>query len=203
MSCDLSVRNVAWYTSWGFSTGRDYLFIGTGQFVQTLETYWVLPFWIITRSHENIGAANLNNSENTVRGGQGFQFPHFFLKFRSIFLIFSLKLYLFSSSFWPSGWASRPPGKALATPLNTWHNLHLNEMIIYRFSPLQYKHVFFLRLVSTQAYKRKCSFLCISLLRRLAQKCTKVYISGIRKTRWIQWWPQIFVKLCGFLEHHQ
>ena len=52
----------------------------------------------------------------TVPSGQEFHFPHFFLKFRLISLFF-LKLYLFSSSFWPSGWASRPPGKALATPL--------------------------------------------------------------------------------------
>ena len=33
------------------------------------------------------------------------------------FYLFFLKLYFFSSSFWPSGWANRPPGKALATPL--------------------------------------------------------------------------------------
>ena len=37
--------------------------------------------------------------------------------FPQISIKFFLKLYLFSSSFWPSGWASRPPGKALATPL--------------------------------------------------------------------------------------
>ena len=42
-----------------------------------------------------------------------------FLIFSSNFDQFFLKLYLFSSSFWPSGWASRPPGKALATPLMT------------------------------------------------------------------------------------
>ena len=30
-----------------------------------------------------------------------------------------LKLYLFSSSFWPSGWVSSRPGKALATPLRS------------------------------------------------------------------------------------
>ena len=53
----------------------------------------------------------------TIPGGQEFHFPHFFLKFRSFFSYFLLKLYLFSSSFWPSGWASRPPGKDLATPL--------------------------------------------------------------------------------------
>ena len=35
------------------------------------------------------------------------------------FFLFFLKIYLFSSSFWPSGWATRPPGKALATPLST------------------------------------------------------------------------------------
>ena len=33
------------------------------------------------------------------------------------FILFFLKLYSFSSSFWFSGWAARPPGKALATPL--------------------------------------------------------------------------------------
>ena len=33
------------------------------------------------------------------------------------FFLFFLKLNLFSSSFRPSGWASRSPGKALATPL--------------------------------------------------------------------------------------
>ena len=33
------------------------------------------------------------------------------------FILFFLKLYSFSSSFWFSGWAARPPGKALGTPL--------------------------------------------------------------------------------------
>ena len=48
--------------------------------------------------------------------GQEFHFPHFSSNFDQFFLFF-LKLYLFSSSFWPSGWASRPPGKTLTTPL--------------------------------------------------------------------------------------
>ena len=43
----------------------------------------------------------------TVPGGQEFHFPHFFLKFRSIFLIFA-QTYLFSSSFWPSAHPGRP-----------------------------------------------------------------------------------------------
>ena len=46
-----------------------------------------------------------------------FYFPHFLLKFQSIFLIFPRLIFfldLFFSSFWPSGWATRPPGKALA-----------------------------------------------------------------------------------------
>ena len=34
---------------------RDYLFIGIGHYVQTLEPYWALPFWIIKRSRENTG----------------------------------------------------------------------------------------------------------------------------------------------------
>ena len=40
---------LAW-TSWS----RDYLYIGMGHYVQTLEPYWALPFWIITRSRENM-----------------------------------------------------------------------------------------------------------------------------------------------------
>ena len=59
----------------------------------------------------------------TVPGGQDFHFPHFPLKFQSIFpqtlLIFFLILALRVGELptWPSGWATRPPGKALATPL--------------------------------------------------------------------------------------
>ena len=36
------------------------------------------------------------------------------------FLSFFLKFSQFSSSFWSSGWATRPPGKVLATPLVPW-----------------------------------------------------------------------------------
>ena len=49
----------------------------------------------------------------TVPDGQEFHFPHFSSNFNHFFL----KLYLFYSSFWLSGWASCPPGKALTTPL--------------------------------------------------------------------------------------
>ena len=49
----------------------------------------------------------------TFPGGQEFHFPQFFLKFWSIFPQTLLIFFLI----WPSGWASRPPGKALATPL--------------------------------------------------------------------------------------
>ena len=52
----------------------------------------------------------------TVPGGQEFQFPHFSSNFDQ-FSLFFLNFYSFSSSFLPSGWATRPPGKALATPL--------------------------------------------------------------------------------------
>ena len=52
----------------------------------------------------------------TVPGGQSSTFLIFSSNFDQFFLFF-LKLYLFSSSFWLSGWATRPPGKALATPL--------------------------------------------------------------------------------------
>ena len=53
-----------------------------------------------------------------------------------------------------------------------------------------------LRLMSTEAQKRKCGFLCISLLRRLAQKCTKVYISGIRKK---QMNPMVATDFCKIM----
>ena len=52
----------------------------------------------------------------TVPGGQSSTFLIFSSNFDQ-FVLFFLKLYSFSSSFWYSGWASRPPGKALATPL--------------------------------------------------------------------------------------
>ena len=52
-------------------------------------------------------------SQPHSRGWARVPLSSFFLKFWSIFVLF-LKL---SSLFWLSGWASRPPGKALATPL--------------------------------------------------------------------------------------
>ena len=51
----------------------------------------------------------------TIPGGQEFHF-HFSSNFYRLFLFFP-KFSSFSSSFWPSGWATCPPGKALATPL--------------------------------------------------------------------------------------
>ena len=43
----------------------------------------------------------------TVPGGQAFHFPHSFLTFWPIFLNFPY-FFLFSSSFWPSGWSTCP-----------------------------------------------------------------------------------------------
>ena len=54
----------------------------------------------------------------TVPGGQGSTFLIFSSNFDQ-FSLFFLRFYLFSSSFWLSGWASRPPGKSVATPLPT------------------------------------------------------------------------------------
>ena len=65
----------------------------------------ILP---IFRSFLHRGIASL-----TVPGGQEFHFLHFSSNFCRL-LLFFLK---FLSSFWPSGWATRPPGKALAMPL--------------------------------------------------------------------------------------
>ena len=41
------------------------IYVGIGHYVQILESYWAPPFWIISRSRENMGAAILNNYENT------------------------------------------------------------------------------------------------------------------------------------------
>ena len=73
----------------------------------------------------------------TVPGGQQFHFPHFPSNFDQFFLFF-LKLNLFSSSFWLSGWATRPPGKALATPLTPTHS-PTHPRIIGREIPVFYE----------------------------------------------------------------
>ena len=51
----------------------------------------------------------------TVPGGQEFHFPHFFLKFRLICLIFPQTLLIFFLIL--AHRVGRPPGKALVTPL--------------------------------------------------------------------------------------
>ena len=69
-------------------------------------------FWLVTSR----AVASL-----TVPSGRKFHFPHFFLKFWSIFLIFPQTL-LNSSSFWPRILAlqvGESPTRALATPLVT------------------------------------------------------------------------------------
>ena len=53
----------------------------------------------------------------TVPDGQEFPFPQFSSNFDQFFSYFSSNFTYFLPHFWPSGWASRPPGKALATPL--------------------------------------------------------------------------------------
>ena len=99
---------------------------------------WLIPFERVTYSkyvtgttYTEIMLLDRAVASLTVPGGQEFHFPHFFLKFQLNFLFF-LNLYLFSSSFWPSGWASRPPGKAPATPLLLEHiGLTILLQIIY------------------------------------------------------------------------
>ena len=59
-------------------------------------------------------------------------FSSFFPEISINFSYFSSNFYSFSSSFWPSGWASRPHGKALAMPL-IWIDLrpsffHINTL---------------------------------------------------------------------------
>ena len=60
----------------------------------------------------------------TVPGGQGSTFLIFSSNFDQ-FSLFFLRFFSFSSSFCLSGWASRPPGKALATPLQI--NAHCKQ----------------------------------------------------------------------------
>ena len=89
----------------------------------------------------NLGRALANL---IVPGMQDLNFPHSFLKFRSIFLI-SLKLFSFSSSFWPFGWASHPPGNALATPLNLDRKIVTLRIILQRHThtkiKMKYLHI--------------------------------------------------------------
>ena len=70
---------------------------------------------------QDIGVGNVHSGNNK----QGRSQPHspgcarvplssLFPKILIIFFLFFLKLFSFSSSFWLSGWATRPPGKALA-----------------------------------------------------------------------------------------
>ena len=47
-----------------------------------------------------------------------FFFYYYFLKLLLLFFLKHVKLSSILSSFWPSRWASRPPGRALATTLN-------------------------------------------------------------------------------------
>ena len=68
--------------------------------------------------------------------GQDFHFLHFASNFDQS-LLFFLKLFSFSSSFWTSGWATRPPGKALATPL--YHNQSLT--VLYSVINLSSNHM--------------------------------------------------------------
>ena len=72
----------------------------------------------------------------TVPGGQKFHF----LIFSSNFDQFFLRLYLFSSSFWPSEWASHPPEKALATPLFLGKNIKNcppSKSFLFQYLPIQ------------------------------------------------------------------
>ena len=86
----------------------------------------------------------------TVPGGREFHFPHLFLKFQRISLIFP-QSFSFSSSFWPSGWVTRPPGKALATPLP----LPLCHQMAPNPSPLQFQFQFNLFVfISSHYYNR-------------------------------------------------
>ena len=64
----------------------------------------------------------------TIPRGQDFHFLHFSSNFDQ-FLLYFLKFCSFSSSFWLSGWANRPPGKALATLLVLWNNA-VEKMIV-------------------------------------------------------------------------
>ena len=100
------------------------------------HTLRVMPFLLRVRPHNQKKVRSLGTclvaravASLTVPGGQEFHFPHLFPQIAINFSLFFLKLNLFSSSFWLSGWASRPPGKALATPLlvATHELLHLHQ----------------------------------------------------------------------------
>ena len=68
----------------------------------------------------------------TVPVGKSSTFLIFSSNFDHFFLFF-LKLFSFSSSFWPSGWATRPLWKALTTPLET---LDTNAIFYHHGAPV-------------------------------------------------------------------
>ena len=69
----------------------------------------------------------------TIPRGQDFHFPNFSSNFDQ-FLSFFLKFCSFSPSFWLSGWATRPPGKALATLLGHFQvGLHNQQFPCYSY----------------------------------------------------------------------
>ena len=84
--------------------------------VQTFSLFFWL-FWKVCLCLKLIKSSTAVASL-TVPGGWEFHFLIFSSNFNQFFLFF-LKLYLFFPSFWPSGWTSSPPGKALAMPLKS------------------------------------------------------------------------------------
>ena len=88
------------------------------------------------------------------------------------FFLFFLKLFLFSSSFWPSGWATRPPGKALATPLGFSLTLLSTLVALNIHHLLKGTSVFFLKTV------RVCHVCCNF---KIGFTCRITVIFGILK----------------------
>ena len=111
----------------------------------------------------------------TIPSGQKFHFLIFPQISDQFFLIF-LKFVSFSSSLWLSGWASCPPGKALATLLYT---CTLTKVIAVLMA--------------------SCTFFSNHIFRKLLNSYSKLKLSILSKRRNIkQIWPNIYQHLMEY-----
>ena len=86
--------------------------------VEKFSGLWPRKQTIECRLNRSFDAANdQDRSQPHSPGWARVPLSSFFPQIAIKFSYFSSNFYSFSCSFWLSGWASRPPGKALATPL--------------------------------------------------------------------------------------
>ena len=120
-----------------------------------------------------------------VPGGQEFHFPYFSSNFDQFFLFF-LKLYLFSSLFWPSGWVSRPPGKALHG-YATEYELFLEGQYLGDWSPIHNPSALLHSLTLLTAYMGRGEFIDKNAQMFANDRCIHMLLR-VRSSRWLCSW---------------